>query len=73
MEDMKAVYKLNQEKLTFNYDVLNERQNVFTKQKKGLRTKKNSDMNKLREEIKQFGIQQTEARNTNTECTQQYK
>jgi dynein regulatory complex protein 1 len=26
MEDMKAVYKLNQEKLGFNYDVLNERQ-----------------------------------------------
>ena len=25
MEDMKAVYKLNQEKLNFNYDVLNER------------------------------------------------
>ena len=31
MEDMKAVYKLNQEKLNFNYDVLNERQQVFTK------------------------------------------
>lgn len=25
MEDMKAVYKLNQEKLEFNYNVLNER------------------------------------------------
>lgn len=37
MEDMKAVYKLNQEKLGFNYDVLNERQQVYLKQKKGLR------------------------------------
>lgn len=31
MEDMKAVYKLNQEKLGFNYDVLFERQQVFNK------------------------------------------
>lgn len=29
MEDMKAVYKLNKEKLGFNYDVLLERQSVF--------------------------------------------
>ena len=36
MEDMKAVYKLNQEKLGFNYNVLFERQQVFNKQKKGL-------------------------------------
>jgi dynein regulatory complex protein 1 len=39
MEDMKAVYKLNQEKLSFNYDVLFERQQVFNKQKKTLRQK----------------------------------
>ena len=31
MEDMKAVYKLNQEKLGFNFDVLHERQQVFNK------------------------------------------
>ena len=43
MEDMKAVYKLNQEKLNFNYDVLNERQQVFTKQKKGLKSKLSKD------------------------------
>ena len=51
MEDMKAVYKLNQEKLNFNYDVLNERQQVFTKQKKGLKSKLNKDAQRLREEI----------------------
>jgi hypothetical protein len=28
MEDMKAVYKLNEEKLEFNHKVLSERQNV---------------------------------------------
>ena len=54
MEDMKAVYKLNQEKLNFNYDVLNERQTVFTKQKKGLKSKLNKDAQKLREEVTQF-------------------
>ena len=31
MEDMKAVYKLNQEKLRFNHAVLEERQTVFFK------------------------------------------
>ena len=31
MEDMKAVYKLNYEKLGFNYQVLAERQQVYTK------------------------------------------
>ena len=29
MEDMKAVYKLNHEKLSFNFDVLSERELVF--------------------------------------------
>ena len=29
MEDMKAVYRLNYEKLIFNFEVLSERQNVF--------------------------------------------
>ena len=31
MEDMKAVYRLNYEKLIFNFEVLSERQTVFTK------------------------------------------
>lgn len=43
MEDMKAVYRLNQEKLNFNYDVLNERQQVYLKQMKGLKTKLQKD------------------------------
>ena len=40
MEDMKAVYKLNFEKLNFNYDVLHERQQVFNRQQKSLKMKK---------------------------------
>ena len=73
MEDMKAVYKLNQEKLGFNYDVLNERQTVFNKQKKGLKSKFNKDSQILRNEVKAFGIQQTEAKNKNTLYTKEYK
>ena len=43
MEDMKAVYKLNQTKLKFNFDVLFERQQVFSKQRKGLKFKLRRD------------------------------
>ena len=43
MEDMKAVYKLNYEKLNFNYEVLHERQQVFYKQRKGVKNKLNKD------------------------------
>jgi len=73
MEDMKAVYRLNQEKLGFNYDVLNERQQVFQKQKKGLKSKLNKDTQKLREELEQFKNQQAEAKNQNTLHTKDYK
>jgi len=37
MEDMKAVYKLNQEKLDFNHRVLVERETVNTKTDKNLK------------------------------------
>jgi len=57
MEDMKAVYKLNQEKLSFNYDVLFERQQVFQKQKKGLKTKLSKDGQRLRDELELFKVQ----------------
>lgn len=73
MEDMKAVYRLNQEKLGFNYDVLNERQQVFQKQKKGLKSKLNKDTQRLREELEQFKNQQAEAKNQNTLHTKDYK
>jgi len=73
MEDMKAVYRLNQEKLGFNYDVLNERQQVFQKQKKGLKSKLNKDTQRLRDELEQFKNQQAEAKNQNTLHTKDYK
>ena len=73
MEDMKAVYKLNQEKLGFNYDVLFERQQVFNKQKKGLKLKLHKDKTRLRDEMQLFKVQQTEAKNKNMEYTKDYK
>ena len=41
MEDMKAVYKLNQEKLDFNHKVLQERESVNTKTIKNLKKREN--------------------------------
>ena len=73
MEDMKAVYKLNQEKLSFNYDVLHERQQVFSKQKKGLMSKKRRDDTRYREETIAFKDQQHEARQENQVYTHEYK
>ena len=73
MEDMKAVYKLNQEKLGFNFDVLHERQTVFNKQKKGLKFKQQRDRQKLTEERELFEVQQTDAKNLNIQFTKEYK
>ena len=73
MEDMKAVYKLNQEKLGFNHDVLLERQQVFSKQKKSLKIKLQRDQQRFREEDTAFKVQQTEAENLNTQYTKEYK
>ena len=73
MEDMKAVYKLNQEKLGFNFDVLHERQTVFNKQKKGLKFKQQRDRQKMTEERDLFDVQQTDANNLNIQYTKEYK
>jgi len=73
MEDMKAVYKLNQEKLGFNYEVLNERQTVFNRQKKGLRNKLQRDKGIFRLANIQFETQLLEAKAKNTAYTKDYK
>ena len=39
MEDMKAVYRLNEEKLFFNLIVLKQRSTVLTKTKKAMKKK----------------------------------
>jgi len=48
MEDMKAVYKLNEEKLEFNYKVLKEREKVNTSTILGLKNKERRNRDILR-------------------------
>ena len=57
MEDMKAIYTLNEEKLKFNYEVLYEREGVNTKTKKTLMNRKRRAKITLSEVTKQFRIQ----------------
>ena len=48
MEDMKAVYKLNEEKLDFNHKVLRERENVNKNTINGLKNKERRNKDILR-------------------------
>ena len=48
MEDMKAVYKLNEEKLYFNLIVLRQRSSVLTKTKKSMKKKSQTEKEKER-------------------------
>ena len=57
MEDMKAIYTLNEEKLKFNYEVLFEREGVNKKMKKTLNNRKRRAKITLGEVTKQFRIQ----------------
>lgn len=58
MEDMKAVYKLNEEKLTFNLSVLKERSNVNTKTKAALKKKEQVEKQKERKQRQDFFVAQ---------------
>lgn len=49
MEDMKAVYKLNEAKLEFNLQVLNEREKVNTTTKQSLVKRDRKHQETLRE------------------------
>jgi len=73
MEDMKAVYKLNEAKLEFNLQVLNEREKVNTTTKQSLvkREWKNAEM--LWEYKERFNKQNAFYKNENIKLTQQYK
>ena len=57
MEDMKAIYTLNEEKLKFNYEVLYEREGVNKKTMKTLNNRKRRAKITLSEVTKQFRIQ----------------
>lgn len=73
MEDMKAVYKLNEEKLFFNLNVLKERSNVNKKTEKALKKKKQLEMDKERKMRGDFFDAQTGFQITNKQLTTQYK
>ena len=57
MEDMKAIYTLNEEKLKFNYEVLFEREGVNKKMMKTLQNRRRRAKITLSEVTKQFRIQ----------------
>jgi len=48
MEDMKAVYRLNEEKLDFNYKVLTDRQLVNDKHQRALKIKHRNFLSTVR-------------------------
>lgn len=73
MEDMKAVYKLNEEKLFFNLNVLKERSNVNKKTEKALKKKRQIEVEKERKQRKDFWAAQTGFAIVNKQLTTQYK
>ena len=73
MEDMKAIYTLNEEKLKFNYEVLFEREGVNKKMKKTLNNRKRRAKITLGEVTKQFRIQSSGFQSNNIALTNEYK
>ena len=73
MEDMKAVYKLNEAKLEFNLQVLNEREKVNTTTKQSLVKRDRKHQETLREYKDRFNKQNLMYKNENIKLTQQYK
>lgn len=73
MEDMKAIYTLNEEKLKFNYEVLYEREGVNKKTMKTLNNRKRRAKITLSEVTKQFRIQSSKFQKQNINLTNEYK
>jgi len=73
MEDMKAIYTLNEEKLKFNYEVLFEREGVNKKTKKTLNNRQRRAKITLSEVTKQFRIQASRFQIQNIRLTNEYK
>jgi len=73
MEDMKAVYKLNEEKLEFNHKVLHEREKVNKVTIEGLKNKHRRQVESLRNVKDQFEVQNTQAQQLNAKLTDEYK
>lgn len=73
MEDMKAVYRLNEEKLEFNHKVLKERQKVNSNTINGLKNKDRRNRDILRTVKEKFEAQSKIYLRENVKLTEDYK
>lgn len=73
MEDMKAVYKLNEEKLDFNLRVLKEREDHNKTTKTNMIKRLNKLKEKKRNLVSEFKKENTRLKNKNIELTNSYK
>jgi len=73
MEDMKAVYKLNEEKLDFNLIVLKEREGHNKQTKTNMTKKLNRLKEKKRNLMSEYKKENSKLKNKNIELTNSYK
>lgn len=73
MEDMKAIFKLNEEKLTFNFKVLKEREKVNKATGDTLKKRRAEIMEAVRNEKIKFTKKQAEYQYINVKLTKDYK
>lgn len=73
MEDMRAVYQLNEEKLDFNLRVLKERQKVNTTMLSMLKNKIRKNREGLGRQIEQYNTENLRFKNANVKLTEDYK
>lgn len=73
MEDMKAIFKLNDEKLKFNFTVLRQREKVNKTTADNLKKKKGEIMETVRNEKTKFLEKQAQYQKTNIKETKNYK
>ncbi len=73
MEDMKAVYRLNEEKLEFNHKVLKEREKVNNNTINSLKTKERRNKDILRTVKEKFDKQSKDFQKENIKLTDDYK
>lgn len=73
MEDMKAVYRLNEEKLEFNYRVLKERDKVNKQTLDNLKKRERKYKDVLRTVTKKFKTQHKGFTKDNKQMTKEYK
>ena len=73
MEDMKAVYRLNEEKLEFNHKVLKEREKVNSNTINGLKNKDRRNKDILRTVKDKFETQSKNYQRDNAKLTEDYK